>query len=61
MTPALDRLRRPFDHADVVAEQTEVGVGATMLVQAGQPGLGGQLADDHRGASRVIAVCTPGR
>ena len=25
MTPALDRLRRPFDHADVVAEQTEVG------------------------------------
>jgi L-fuconolactonase len=34
MTPALDRLRRPFDHADVVAEQAEVGVGATVLVQA---------------------------
>ena len=34
MTPALDRLRRPFDHADVIAEQTEVGVGATVLVQA---------------------------
>jgi hypothetical protein len=24
MTPALDRLRRPFDHADVIAEQAEV-------------------------------------
>lgn len=23
-TPELDRLRRPFDHADVVAEQAEV-------------------------------------
>ena len=34
ITPALDRLRRPFDHADVVAEQAEVGVGATVLVQA---------------------------
>ena len=34
MTPALDRLRRRFDHADVVAEQAEVGVGATVLVQA---------------------------
>jgi L-fuconolactonase len=34
MTPALDRLRRPFDHADVIAEQAEVGVGATVLVQA---------------------------
>jgi L-fuconolactonase len=33
-TPELDRLRRPFDHADVVAEQAEVGVGATVLVQA---------------------------
>jgi L-fuconolactonase len=30
MTPALDRLRRPFGHADVVAEQAEVGVGATV-------------------------------
>jgi L-fuconolactonase len=34
MTPALDRLRRPFGHADVVAEQAEVGVGTTVLVQA---------------------------
>ena len=34
MTPPLDRLRRRFDHADVVAEQAEVGVGATVLVQA---------------------------
>jgi L-fuconolactonase len=34
MTPELDRLRRPFDHADVVAEQAELGVGATVLVQA---------------------------
>ena len=34
MTPALNRLRRPFDHADVAAEQAEVGIGATVLVQA---------------------------
>jgi L-fuconolactonase len=34
MTPELDRLRRPFDHADVVAEQAEAGIGATVLVQA---------------------------
>jgi L-fucono-1,5-lactonase len=27
-------LRRLFDHADVVAEQAKVGVGATVLVQA---------------------------
>jgi L-fuconolactonase len=34
MTPALERLRRPFHHADVAAEQAAVGVGATVLVQA---------------------------
>jgi L-fuconolactonase len=34
LTPELERLRRPFDHADVVAEQAAVGVGATVLVQA---------------------------